>query len=125
MDITFTEKEIDMICKYYGVYNFEEDENILTYQERKILVDRFVKEWDKTNKTILVICNGPQLMITADVLKGRTCSGYYAIEADIKNAGATYDRSPVVIDRNIVSCPHYDFMGDWMREGIKIYNTIA
>jgi len=47
MDIAFTEKEIDMICKYYGVYNFEEDENILTYQERKILVDRFVKEWDK------------------------------------------------------------------------------
>ena len=85
----------------------------------------FVKEWDKTNKTILVICNGPQLMITPDVLKGRTCSGYYAIEADIKNAGATYDRSPVVIDKNIVSCPHYDFMGDWMREGIKIYNTIA
>ena len=47
MDIAFTEKEIDMICKYYGVYNFKEDENILTYQERKILVDRFVKEWDK------------------------------------------------------------------------------
>ena len=46
-DVAFTEKEIDMICKYYGVYNFDEDENILTYQERKILVDRFVKEWDK------------------------------------------------------------------------------
>ena len=85
----------------------------------------FVKEWDKTNKTILVICNGPQLMITADVLKGRTCSGYYAIEADIKNAGATYSKDPVVIDKNIVSCPHYDFMGDWMREGINVYNKIA
>ena len=47
MDIAFTEKEIDMICKYYGVYNFEEDENILRYQERQILVERFVKEWDK------------------------------------------------------------------------------
>ena len=85
----------------------------------------FVKEWNKTNKTILVICNGPQLMITADILRDRTCSGYYAIEADIWNAGATYDRSPVVIDKNIVSCPHYDFMGDWMREGIKVYNNIA
>ena len=83
----------------------------------------FVKEWNETNKTILVICNGPQLMITADVLRGRTCSGYYAIEADIRNAGATYDKSPVVIDKNIVSCPHYDFMGDWMREGIKVHNA--
>ena len=25
-DVAFTEKEIDMICKYYGVYNFDEDE---------------------------------------------------------------------------------------------------
>lgn len=85
----------------------------------------FVKEWDTTNKTILSICNGAQLMITADILKGRTVSGYYAIEADIKNAGATYDRSPVVIDKNLVSCPHYDFMGDWMREGINVYNKIT
>ena len=88
-------------------------------------VVEFVKEWNKTNKTILSICNGAQLMITADILKGRTISGYYAIEADIKNAGATYNRNPVVIDKNIVSCPHYDFMGDWMREGINVYNNIT
>ena len=80
----------------------------------------FVKEWDTTNKTILAICNGAQLMITADIIKGKTVSGYYAIEADINNAGATYDRGPVVIDKNIVSCPHYDFMGEWMRTGYEV-----
>ena len=85
----------------------------------------FVKEWNTTNKTILSICNGAQLMITADILRGRTVSGYYAIEADIKNAGATYDRSPVVIDKNLVSCPHYDFMGEWMKAGVEVYNKIS
>ena len=45
------------------------------------------------------------------------------IEAYINNAGATYDRGPVVIDKNIVSCPHYDFMGEWMRTGYSVWEN--
>lgn len=55
-------------------------------------------------------------------MKGRKLSGYYSIEPDINNAGAEYSRDNVVIDGNLVSCPHYDFMGEWMREGFKVYN---
>ena len=55
-------------------------------------------------------------------MKGRKLSGYYSIEPDINNAGAEYSRDNVVIDDNLVSCPHYDFMGEWMREGFKVYN---
>jgi protease I len=83
----------------------------------------FVKEWFALDKTVFVVCNGPQLLVTADVLKGRTMSGYYSIEADIRNAGATYDRSPVVVDGNMVSCPHYDFMGEWMRKGYEVFEA--
>ena len=86
-------------------------------------VVEFVKEWNKEDKTIFSICNGAQLLITADILKGRTISGYYSIEPDIKNAGATYDRSPVVVDGNIISCPHYDFMGEWMRTGFEVHES--
>ena len=45
MKIAWSESEIDVICMYYGIYNFEEDENILTYQERAILVQKFEDEW--------------------------------------------------------------------------------
>jgi len=83
----------------------------------------FVKEWNALNKTIFVVCNGAQLLITADILKGRTISGYYSIEPDIKNAGAIYDRGPVVVDGNIISCPHYDFMGDWMRTAYEVHEN--
>jgi protease I len=79
----------------------------------------FVREWNALDKTIFSLCNGAQLLITADVIKGKTVSGYYAIEADINNAGATYHKGPVVVDSNIVSSPHYDFMGEWMRTGYK------
>ena len=80
----------------------------------------FVREWNGLDKTIFSLCNGAQLLITADVIKGKTVSGYYAIEADINNAGASYHRGPVVVDSNIVSSPHYDFMGEWMRTGYKV-----
>ena len=63
------------------------------------------------------------ILITADILNGRRISGYYSIEPDIKNAGATYDRGPVVVDGNIISCPHYDFMGDWMRTAYQVHEN--
>lgn len=82
----------------------------------------FTKNWINANKITFCICNGAQLLITADVIKGRGLSGYYSIEPDIRNAGAKYSRANVVVDDNLISCPHYDFMGEWLREGFKVYN---
>lgn len=84
-------------------------------------VVEFVREWNALGKTIFSLCNGAQLLITADVIKGKTVSGYYAIEADINNAGATYHEGPVVVSDNIISSPHYDFMGEWMRTGYEVF----
>ena len=89
-------------------------------QEQGVL--KFIQEWNAANKTIFSICNGAQLLISAKILQGRTISGYYSIDTDIKNAGATYSRGPVVVDGNIISCPHYDFMGDWMRTAYQVHN---
>tara|TARA_R100000951_G_scaffold116779_2_gene130719 strand:- start:1705 stop:2244 length:540 start_codon:yes stop_codon:yes gene_type:complete len=87
---------------------------------QKGVVD-FVREWNALDKTILSLCNGAQLLITADVIRGKTISGYYAIEADINNAGACYHSGPVVADQNVVSSPHYDFMGEWMKTGYEVF----
>jgi protease I len=81
-----------------------------------------VRMWDRLEKTIFVVCNGTQLLISADILIGRTVSGYYAIQPDIENAGATYKRDNVVVDKNIVSCPHYNFMGEWLRTGYQVHD---
>lgn len=90
-------------------------------QERGVL--DFIREWNDRGKTIFSICNGAQLLISSKILKGRILSGYYSIDVDIENAGAIYDRGPVVVDRNIISCPHYDFMGDWMRIAFQTHES--
>lgn len=88
-------------------------------QEKGVL--EFIRQWNEKRKTIFCICNGAQLLISAKILNGRIMSGYYSIDIDIENAGATYDRSPVVVDDNIISCPHYDFMGLWLKTAFEVH----
>jgi len=90
-------------------------------QEKGVL--EFIRQWNDLRKTIFCICNGAQLLISAKILEGRTLSGYYSIDVDIENAGATYDRSPVVVDENIISCPHYDFMGLWLNTAFTVHEN--
>jgi protease I len=67
------------------------------------LIVRFVKEFVESGKPVLAICHGPQLLITAQVLEGRTVTGWKSIVQDIKNAGATYVDAEIVEDRNLIS----------------------
>lgn len=86
---------------------------------KKVL--QFINEWNALGKVIISTCHGAQLLVSARVVKGRKISGYYSLEDDVNNAGATYVNAPVVIDDNIISSPHYDHMGVWMEEAIKLY----
>jgi protease I len=63
----------------------------------------FVKEFMDKGKPVFSICHGAQLLITADVLKGRKVTGWKSIVQDIINAGAEYEDTEVVVDGNLVS----------------------
>lgn len=88
-------------------------------RQNKAVLD-FIYEWDKAGKPIACICHGAQLLISARVVKGRKISGYYSIKDDIENAGATYVDAPAVVDRNIITSPHYKYLGPWMKEVIRL-----
>ena len=68
----------------------------------------FVKDFINSGKPVFSICHGPQLLITADVLKGRKVTGWKSIIQDIKNAGAEFIDDQVVEDGNLISSrsPH-------------------
>lgn len=90
-------------------------------QSQKVL--QFIRDWDKEKKPIACICHGTQLLISARVIKGRKVSGYYSIKDDIENAGGTFVDAPVVVDGNLITSPHYKYMGEWMREVMKLFMT--
>lgn len=64
---------------------------------------QFTREFMKSGKPVFSICHAPQLLITADVLKGRKITGWKSVVQDIKNAGAEFIDQEVVEDGNLIS----------------------
>lgn len=106
--------EYDMVVLPGGVKSLEK-----LRQNKTVL--KFLSDWNQAGKVIVSTCHGAQLLISAKIVKGRNISGYYSLEDDINNAGATYVNQPFVIDDNIITSPHYDHMGAWMEAAINLY----
>lgn len=66
-------------------------------------VVQFVKRFFETGKPVAAICHGPQLLISAKVLKGFKLTSASAIKDDVENAGGVYHDAPVVVDRNLIT----------------------
>jgi protease I len=54
-------------------------------------------------KIIAAICHGPQLLISADIVKGRRVTSWPSVAVDLKNAGAIWVDEPMVRDGNIIT----------------------
>jgi protease I len=64
---------------------------------------RFVGEFVQSGKPVFVICHGPQLLVTARVLKGRKITSWKSVKQDVINAGAEFLDQEVVEDGNLIS----------------------
>jgi protease I len=69
---------------------------------RHAMVD-LAREAMEANKPVAAICHGPQLLISANVLRGRTLTCWPSIAIDVKNAGGLYVDKPVVEDGNLIT----------------------
>ena len=63
----------------------------------------FTRRFVASGKPVATICHGPQLLISAGVLGGRTLTSVNKIRDDIANAGATYVDEQVHVDGNLIS----------------------
>jgi protease I len=63
----------------------------------------FVRALDDRRATIAAVCHGPQILISADRLRGRRATCYKGIRDDVRLAGALYEDAPVVVDGNLIT----------------------
>jgi protease I len=63
----------------------------------------FTRRFVESGKPVGAICHGPQLLISAKVLEGRTLTCVNKIRDDVMNAGAMYVDAPLVIDENLIT----------------------
>ncbi|RXF70772.1 type 1 glutamine amidotransferase domain-containing protein [Hansschlegelia zhihuaiae] len=63
----------------------------------------FAKSFFDAGKPVASICHGPQVLITAGVVKGRKMTSWGAVQTDLRNAGAIVSDEPVVVDQGLVT----------------------
>lgn len=62
-----------------------------------------VIDFDDAGKPIAAICHGPWLLVEADIVDGRTITGWPSIHTDLANAGANVVDQEVAIDGNFIT----------------------
>ncbi len=64
------------------------------------------RSFDKAGKPIAAICHGPQILISAGLLKDKQATSYTSVAPELKDAGALYEDAEVVVDGNYVFSRH-------------------
>ncbi|MFB7813088.1 type 1 glutamine amidotransferase domain-containing protein [Paenibacillus chitinolyticus] len=66
-------------------------------------IQSFVKKIDEAGKPVAAICHGPQILISAGLIKGRKLTSYPPLQDDVRNAGGEFADQEVVIDGNLIT----------------------
>ena len=81
---------------------------------------RIAQDFFRRNKPVAAICHGPQILITAGVLKGRRATCYHSVAAELEESGALYEDREVVVDGNLVTSRQPSDLPAFMREIVRM-----
>ncbi len=85
---------------------------------------KIVKTAHERGKVIAAICHGPQMLIEADILRGKKATCWYSVAMDLKNAGAIYTDAPVVVDGNLVTSRFPADLPQFCQETMKLLKKL-
>ena len=83
-------------------------------------VNRLVAELDRAGKVVASICHGGWVLCSAQILKGRRVTSFFAIRDDMEHAGAQWSDAEVVVDRNLVTARKPDDLPAFMKATLKL-----
>jgi protease I len=89
-------------------------------------VVQIVRHFAEANKPIAAICHGPQILVAAGVLKGRSCTAYPAVAPEVKSAGGKWVELPIDkahVDGNWVTAPAWPAHPQWLAKFLHVLGT--
>lgn len=89
-------------------------------------VIEIVRHFSDENKPIAAICHGLQILISADVIEGKKCTGYPSLADDIENAGGEWvdiDIDDALVDDNLVTAQAWTAHPEWLAKFLEILGT--
>jgi protease I len=128
VDISYQEMEV-----WYPFYRFQEAVSADDFDgvvvpggyapdhiRRHAKANQFVKDMDAQGKLVASICHGPWVLCSADILRGRRATCFFAIKDDVVNAGALYEDAEVVVDRNLVTSRKPEDLPAFCKASIRV-----
>ena len=93
------------------------------YLRRYPEINRFVADLDRAGKLVAAICHGGWIPCSADILRGRRATSFFAIKDDLIHAGAEWVDEETVVDRNLVTARTPDDLPAFMKAVLKVLES--
>lgn len=86
------------------------------------------REFFAANKPVAATCHGPQILASAGVLEGRSCSAYPGVGPDVTRAGGKWipnndTFSDAHVEGNLVTAPAWPANHAWIRKFLELLGT--
>jgi protease I len=85
----------------------------------------FTRAFFDRERPVLAVCHGPQLLITAGVVGGRTLTAWRTVQVDLRAAGAKVVDQPVVVDRNLVTSRQPDDLDAFVNASLAVLDQVG
>ncbi len=84
----------------------------------------FTRAFADADKPIMAVCHGPQLLSTADAIKGRRLTALQTIQDDLRRMGENAVDEEVVVDGRLVTSRKPDDLEAFARESVKLLEKV-
>jgi protease I len=84
----------------------------------------FTRAFADADKPIFAVCHGPQLLATADAIRGRRLTAWSTIQDDLRRMGENVVDEEVVVDGNLVTSRKPADLDAFTREAIKLLERV-
>jgi protease I len=74
-----------------------------------------VREFSESGKVVAAICHAGWMLTSADIVKGRTVTSFFAIKDDLVHAGANWVDKEVVVDGKLITSRKPDDLPAFMK----------
>jgi protease I len=85
----------------------------------------FTKAFFDRERPVFAVCHGPQLLISAGVVQGRTMTAWKTVQVDLRAAGAKVVDQPVVVDRNLVTSRQPDDLDAFDKASLALLDQVG
>jgi protease I len=85
----------------------------------------FTRAFFTNERPVFAICHGPQLLMTARVVRGRRMTAWLTVQDDLSQVGADVVDEEVVVDRRLVTSRKPADVPAFSREAVRMLETAS